>query len=38
MENTKSKMRDRKICGNREDPGTGENGVKGGYVGKEEIR
>jgi hypothetical protein len=38
MENTKSKMRDGKKCGNRKDPGMGENAVKGGSVGKEEMR
>jgi hypothetical protein len=38
MEITKSKMQDRKKCGNRKDPGTEENVVKGGNVGKEEMR
>ncbi len=37
MESTKSKMRDGKKCGNRNDQGTGENVVKGGNVGKEEM-
>jgi hypothetical protein len=38
MENTQSKMRNRKKCENRKDPGTGENAVKGGNVGKEKMR
>jgi hypothetical protein len=38
MENSKSIMQDRKKFGNRKDPGTGENLVKGGNVWKEEMR